>query len=90
MVSSRRTTLRVLAFLEYVDKALAEVLDFIEYPVLVQVFIEFVYWALWKFAIAPGLHEGRGEMAMAAAPRCFFLLSTSDSVPFGLCAATVQ
>ena len=46
----------------------AEVHDFIEYSMLVQVFIEFVWWALLKFAIAPGLSGGRGEMAMAAPP----------------------
>ena len=59
------------AFLEHVDKALAEVPDFFEFPVLVHVFIEFVHWAFLMFAIAPGLHGGRGEMAMAEPPRCF-------------------
>ena len=76
LVSSHRTTLLAHAFLEYVDKALAEVPDFFEFPVLVHVFIEFVHWAFLKFAIAPGLHGGRGEMAMAAPPRCFSCTAT--------------
>ena len=65
------------SFLEYVisgnafvDKAFAEVHDFVECLMLEQVFIEFVCWALLKFAIAPRLSGGRGEMAMAAPPRC--------------------
>ena len=40
-----------------VDQAFAEVHDFIDYPKLVQVFIEFVYWASLEFAIAPASTE---------------------------------
>ena len=66
-VSSHRTTLRVQAFLEYVDKVFAEVPDLIVYPTPVQAIIEFVYWLFLNFASAPGLSGGRGEMAMAVA-----------------------
>ena len=77
----RRMALQVYVFLECMDKAPAEFHGFIEYPVLVQVFLEIVYWVLLKFAIAPGLSEVRGEMAMAAPPRRFFPCSPHQTLP---------
>ena len=86
VLSWRRSRYDVLGlvFLEYADKAFAEVPDFIEYPTPVQVLIEFVFWALLMFAMAPGLSGGRGEMAMAVASPArlvLFLRSTPDAVP---------
>ena len=46
--------------LENVDKVLTEVHNFIEYPMLAQVFMETVCWVLLKFTIALGL-SGRGD-----------------------------
>ena len=40
---------------------------FCRFRLLVQVFLEFVYWDTVKCARAPGLFGGRGEMAMAVA-----------------------
>ena len=84
--------LRVHVFMEYVDKVLTEVHDFIGYPMLVQVFIEFALWDTLKFACAPGLSGGRGEMAMAVASSArlaFFVVRsapvvcrTPDAFPF--------
>ena len=86
VLSWRRSRYDVLGlvFLEYVDKAFAEVPDFIEYPKPVQVLIEFVFWALLMLAVAPGLSGGRGEMAMAVAlpaRLALFLPSTRYAVP---------
>ena len=61
LVSSRRTTLRAQAFLEYVDKAFAEVPNIIEYPTPVQVLIDFVYWPLLMFAMALASPEVEGR-----------------------------
>ena len=41
-------------------------------PGLVRVILEYVLMLLWSFAEAPDFSGGRGEMAMAAPPRCFF------------------
>ena len=54
-----------LVFLEYADKAFAEVPDFIEYPTPVQVLIEFVFWALLMFAMAPGRWQWRSLRPLA-------------------------
>ena len=75
--------LRVHVFVEYVDKVLTEVHDFIGYPMLVQVFIEFAFWDTLKFACAPGLSGGRGEMAMAVASSArlaFFVVRSAPVV----------
>ena len=83
-VLSSRYDVLGLVFLEYADKAFAEVPDFIEYPTPVQVLIEFVFWALLMFAMAPGLSGGRGEMAMAVASPArlvLFLRSAPHAVP---------
>ena len=90
----RSMALRVHVFVEFVDKVLTEVCDFIGYPVLVHVFIEFAFWDTLKFASAPGLSGGREKMAMAVASSArlaFFVVRTSpvvcrtpDALPWSL------
>ena len=76
------------SFLEYVisgnafvDMAFAEVHDFIEYPMLVQVFIEFVFWALLKVPFVWPLRSRGGW-------RWLRLLVVF--LPFSPCTATVR
>ena len=59
----------------------AGVHDFIEFPVLVHVFIEFVHCAFLKFAIARGLCEVEGRWRWLHLLVVFLLRSTSDILP---------
>ena len=92
VLSWRRSRYDVLGlvFLEYVDKAFAEVPDFIEDPTPVQVLIEFVFFALLMFAMAPGLSGGRGDgnCGRFARSPCPFLAQYTRCCPLGPCTGT--
>ena len=88
----RIVALRVHVFLVYVGKVLTHIHDFIEYPLLVQVFVEIVYWVLLKSAMATGLSGLRGRwkwrllrplaLPSFVARSALFLRRTSDVSPW--------